>query len=151
MRRVPSAWSVTSPADLSTLRCCETAGRLTGSCCARSPTALGELASRSKIARRVGSASAVSTAPWLVMTYGKLQLTNEPRQGAPPAREADGSSVDERPGEPEGRQRGVVEPGDRADLAARQRDHHEPERPRHLARRVAQVGSKGRLAVGPGR
>ena len=39
-------------------------------------TALGDRASRSKISRRVGSASAVSAAPWLVMTYRKLQLTD---------------------------------------------------------------------------
>src|SRR5215472_16593701 len=67
---------MTSPADLSTFRCCETAGRLTGSSRASSPTALGDFASRSKIARRVGSASAVNIAAWLVMTYGKLQLTD---------------------------------------------------------------------------
>src|SRR5215469_89830 len=67
---------MTSPADLSTFRCCETAGRLTGSSRAGSPTALGDFASRSKIARRVGSVSAVNIAAWLVMTYGKLQLTD---------------------------------------------------------------------------
>ena len=44
-------------------------------------TALGEPASRSKIARRVGSARAASTASWLVMTYRKLQLTDVPVNG----------------------------------------------------------------------
>jgi len=73
---VPAAWSVTSPADLRIFRCWETAGRLTGSSRASSPTALGDRASRSKIARRVGSASAVRAAAWLVMAYGKLSLTN---------------------------------------------------------------------------
>src|ERR671939_224816 len=37
MRRLPAARSITSPESLSTLRCCETAGRLTGSSRASSP------------------------------------------------------------------------------------------------------------------
>jgi len=61
---LPSDRALTSPASSSTLRCCETAGRLTGSSFASSPTALGRSASRSKIARRVGSARAASAAPW---------------------------------------------------------------------------------------
>ena len=39
----PPRRSTTSPASLSTFRCCETAGRLTGSSRASSPTALGRL------------------------------------------------------------------------------------------------------------
>ena len=57
-------WSITSPASLSTLRCCETAGRLTGSSPASSPTARGRSARRSKIARRVGSPRAVHASSW---------------------------------------------------------------------------------------
>src|SRR5918996_2087084 len=75
MRRAPSGRSITSPASLSTLRCCDTAGRLTGSSRASSPTALGRSARRSKIARLVGSPSAVSPPAWLVITYGKSKLT----------------------------------------------------------------------------
>src|SRR5436190_4039289 len=75
MRRVPAARSTTSPASFSTLRCCETAGRLTGMSRASSTTALGRSARRSKIARRVGSPSAVSPSIWLVTTYGKRSLT----------------------------------------------------------------------------
>ena len=58
MRRVPTARSVTSPASLSTFRCCETAGRLIGSSRASSPTAHGPSARRSRIARLVRSANA---------------------------------------------------------------------------------------------
>src|SRR3954466_13533427 len=75
MRRVPAARSTTSPASFSTLRCCETGGRLTGMSGASSTTALGRSARRSKIARRVGSPSAVSPSTWLVTTYGKRSLT----------------------------------------------------------------------------
>src|SRR5215217_8805263 len=53
--RVPSASSTTRPPSLSTRRCCETAGRLTGRWLASSPTEWGRRASSSKIARRVGS------------------------------------------------------------------------------------------------
>ena len=60
MRRLPARRSITSPASFSTFRCWETAGRLTGSSAASSPTARGRSARRSKIARRVGSPSAVS-------------------------------------------------------------------------------------------
>src|SRR5262245_49769240 len=86
MRRVPSAREVTRPASLSTLRCCETAGRLTGTSSAISPTARGRAATRSKISRRVGSASAVNAwarDSWSVMTYRKLALTEAGRKGSP--------------------------------------------------------------------
>jgi hypothetical protein len=49
------------PASLSTLRCCETAGRLIGSSAASAPTARGRSAWRSKIARLLGSPSAVQS------------------------------------------------------------------------------------------
>src|SRR5208337_3025555 len=78
MRRVPSATSRTRPASLSTLRCCDTAGRLTGKPRARSPTALGLSATRSTISRRVESPRADKLAPadlWLAMAYGKPCLT----------------------------------------------------------------------------
>ena len=68
MRRVPRAWSRTSLASLSTFRCCDTAGRLTGRPFASSPTAIGRWASRSQIARRIGSAKA-EKAKALAMTY----------------------------------------------------------------------------------
>src|SRR3569833_1367751 len=78
MRRVPCGVSVTRPASLSTLRCCDTAGRETGSPAAISPTAAGDRPTRSNTARRVGSASAVSAvAIRLAMTYGKSMLTVE--------------------------------------------------------------------------
>src|SRR3954451_12182510 len=86
MRRVPSARAVTRPAALSTLRCCETAGRLTGRSSAISPTARGRAATRSKISRRVGSAragKAWARASWSVMTYRKLLLTKYARKGPP--------------------------------------------------------------------
>ena len=41
MRRVPALLSLTRPASFSTRRCCETAGRLTGSIAASSFTARG--------------------------------------------------------------------------------------------------------------
>ena len=77
MRRVPSGVSRTSPASFSTRRCCDTAGRLTGSPRASSPTADGRAATRSKIARRVGSASAakLERARSLAMAYRKPRLT----------------------------------------------------------------------------
>src|SRR4051812_19180429 len=78
MRRLPAGRSTTSPASLSTLRCCETAGRLTGSSRASSPTAVGDSARRSKIVRLVGSASAAS---WLAATYRKAMLTQLGCQG----------------------------------------------------------------------
>src|SRR5919198_874590 len=59
MRCLPDCRSTTSPASFSTLRCCDTAGRLTGSVAASSPTASGPSTRRSKIARLVGSPSAV--------------------------------------------------------------------------------------------
>src|ERR1700690_3785954 len=55
-------------------RCCDTAGRLTGSPWASPPTAIGPPARRSKIARRVGSPSAVMASA-LVFTYGKCRST----------------------------------------------------------------------------
>src|SRR4051812_10571223 len=58
MRRVPSARSMTSPRSLRTLRCCDTAGRLTGSAWARTVTDVGRSHSIVTIARRDGSASA---------------------------------------------------------------------------------------------
>src|SRR5688572_15047747 len=78
MRRAPAGRSITSPASFSTFRCCETAGRLTGSSRASSPTAHGRSARRSKIARLVGSPSAVSPFVWLVIAYGKYKLTRSP-------------------------------------------------------------------------
>src|ERR1700722_3614913 len=71
---------MTSPASLSTLRCCETAGRLTGSPLARSPTADGRLVRRSKIVRLVRSPRADHPASWLVATHSKLLLTKTRRQ-----------------------------------------------------------------------
>ena len=55
--RVPTDSCVTSPASLNARRCCDTAGRVTGSRPAMSPTERGPSASISKIARRIGSAS----------------------------------------------------------------------------------------------
>src|SRR6476620_561746 len=76
MRRVPLALSVTRPASLSTFRCWETAGRLTGNASASSPTARGRSARHSKMARRVGSPRAVSpSVVRFVTTNGKLPLT----------------------------------------------------------------------------
>src|ERR1044072_4744283 len=82
MRRVPAWRSTTSPAALSTFRCCDTAGRGTrssparaaaaGSSPASAPTDDGPSPSRSKIARRVGSPRAASA---LVIAYRKLELT----------------------------------------------------------------------------
>src|SRR5438067_7594477 len=76
MRRVPSLRSSTKPASLSTFKCCDTAGRLTGSPRAISPTGLGPLRSRSSTARRVGSWSAVKTRGALVIAYRKHILTD---------------------------------------------------------------------------
>src|SRR5689334_18523169 len=77
MRRVPCARSVTRPASFSTLRCCDTAGRDTGKSRARSPTADGASARRSKMARRVGSLRALKALEtWLALTNGKRILTN---------------------------------------------------------------------------
>ena len=53
----------TRPAARSTFRCWDTAGRLTGTNRANSPTGAGPSARRSAMARRVGSASAVRTDP----------------------------------------------------------------------------------------
>src|SRR3712207_1680874 len=75
MRRVPTGRSTTRPAPFSTLRCCETAGRLTGSSRAISPTARGRVARLSKIARRVGSPSDAKHSAWLVNTNRKPTLT----------------------------------------------------------------------------
>src|ERR1039457_3571111 len=75
MRRSPTDWSTTSPASLSTLRCCETAGRLTGRPLASSPTAYGRLASRSKIVCLVRSPRADHAASWSVVTHRKVMLT----------------------------------------------------------------------------
>lgn len=63
MRRVPSARSVTSPTSLSTLRCCETAGRLTGNAFASPVTDEGRSHSIVMIARRDGSARASTSDP----------------------------------------------------------------------------------------
>src|SRR5215469_8646905 len=76
MRRVPSAWSVTRPASLSTFRCCDTAGLVTGSSAASCPTAIGCRDRHSKIARLVGSPSALSAPTPLVFTNRKSELTN---------------------------------------------------------------------------
>src|SRR3954468_8746576 len=79
MRRLPAWRSKPSPAPLSTLRCCETAGRLTGRSAASAPTEDGPSARRSKIARRVGSPRAVMESPSaLVIAYRKLRLTQLP-------------------------------------------------------------------------
>src|SRR6478672_7316864 len=80
MRRLPTCRSVTSPACLSTFRCWETAGRLTGSSPAIAPTEAGPSPRRSKTARRVGSPSAVIGSA-LASTYGKATLTDARRQG----------------------------------------------------------------------
>src|SRR3954465_6956924 len=84
MRRLPACRSTTRPASFSTLRCCETAGRLTGSSRASSPTARGRSATRSKIVRLVGSPSAVSpsTAVTLAITYVSLDLRCASVKGA---------------------------------------------------------------------
>src|ERR671935_2359525 len=79
-RRVPSRRSVTRPASFSTRRCCDTAGRLTGSSRASSPTGRGPWRRRSKTARRVGSASAANPSP-LAFTYRKRTLTCRRCQG----------------------------------------------------------------------
>src|SRR3954464_32246 len=81
MRRLPTCRSVTSPACLSTLRCWETAGRLTGSSPAIAPTEAGPSPRRSKTARRVGSPSAVMGSA-LASTYGKPTLTDSPASRA---------------------------------------------------------------------
>src|SRR5919198_853265 len=75
MRRLPSRRSRTRPTSLSTFRCCETAGRLTGSSPASSPTSRGPSESRSRIAWRVGSPRAVIISDPFVTTNGKLLLT----------------------------------------------------------------------------
>src|SRR3954471_17728351 len=76
MRRVPAGRSVTRPAPFKTFRCCDTAGRLTGNSRAISPTARGRAPTSSKIARLVGSPSAVNASAWLAITNGKLQVTD---------------------------------------------------------------------------
>src|SRR5689334_11443388 len=77
MRRLPARRSITRPASLRILRCCETAGRLTGSSRASSPTGRPPSARRSKMARLVGSPSAVNPAVRSAVTYGKLLLTDQ--------------------------------------------------------------------------
>ena len=74
---MPAAWSVTSPAALRTLRCWETARTAHWQLARQFADRAGRPGEPLEdfFARRVGSASAVSTAAWLVMTYGKLQLT----------------------------------------------------------------------------
>ena len=57
---VPTVVELTSPASLSTFRCCDTAGRLTGRRAASDPTDDGSRTRFSKIERRVGSANADS-------------------------------------------------------------------------------------------
>src|SRR4051794_31444869 len=88
MRLVPAGRSTTSPAPFNTLRCWETAGRLTGSSLAISPTARGRVARLSKIARRVGSPSALNACAWLVGTNRKLALTATERNLERPARQS---------------------------------------------------------------
>src|SRR4051812_629585 len=80
MRRVPTGRSTTSPAPFSTLRCCDTAGRLTGSSRAIAPTGRGCSPSSSKIARLVESPRAVNASAWLADTNRKLALTAYARQ-----------------------------------------------------------------------
>src|SRR6184192_2666413 len=86
MRRLPAWRSSTSLACLSTFRCCETAGRLTGISPARAPTDEAPAARRSKIARRVGSPRAAigSAETALAIAYRKLSLTDGLCQYAPP-------------------------------------------------------------------
>src|SRR5438046_7612267 len=79
MRRVPSLRSDTRPASLSTLRCCDTAGRLTGRSWAISPTGFGPSRSRSNTVRRVGSVRAAKARCALVTTYRKQILTDNAR------------------------------------------------------------------------
>lgn len=76
MRRLPTGWSTTSPASLSTLRCCDTAGRLTGRPLASSPTADGRSVRRSKSVRLVRSPRADHAASWSVVTHRKIMLTD---------------------------------------------------------------------------
>src|SRR5262245_4254612 len=74
---MPIACSLTSPASFRTLRCCDTAGRVTGSRAARLPTDSGPAASTRTMALRVPSPSAAQASPpRLVTTNGKLPLTN---------------------------------------------------------------------------
>ncbi len=56
--RVPMASRCTRPASASTFRCCDTAGRLTGSRSATSATESGERAISVNTCKRVGSPSA---------------------------------------------------------------------------------------------
>src|SRR2546422_1886583 len=60
-RRLPRGSTRTRLASSSTFRCCDTAGRLTGSSAANSVTVLGRLRNASRMWRLVGSARAVST------------------------------------------------------------------------------------------
>lgn len=60
-RRVPCRRSVTRWASRRTLRCCETADRVTAKCSAISPAGSSVAAMRWRIARRVGSAIARRT------------------------------------------------------------------------------------------
>ncbi|GAB2595228.1 hypothetical protein GCM10027269_57750 [Kribbella endophytica] len=62
MFRVPRASCSTSPTRLNTFKCCEIAGRLTGTRPANAPTELGPPRRKvSKITRRVGSPNASNT------------------------------------------------------------------------------------------
>src|SRR3954462_13985388 len=76
MRRVPSCASITSEASFRTLRCCETAGRVTARPAASLVTDVGRLATRSKTRRRVGSARAGNAGDMVSMAYGKQWLTH---------------------------------------------------------------------------
>ena len=61
MRRLPSGRTSTSPESVSTRRCCDTAGRLIdGKWSAISPAASSSSRTRRRMARRVGSATALN-------------------------------------------------------------------------------------------
>src|SRR5438128_1634142 len=79
MRLVPAGATVTRAASFSTLRCCDTAGRDTGSPSASSPTDIGRSESVSTIRSRIGSDKARSAASALGMTYRKYRLTVQSR------------------------------------------------------------------------
>src|SRR5678815_1760228 len=100
MHRRPSRRCTTSPAWSKTLRCCDTAGRDTSRPSASLPTESGRFATRSKIVRRVVSASAAKPS-WLAIAYRKHPLTScamsiwkSVRPGDAHARVPRGRSVD---------------------------------------------------------
>ncbi|SLJ82697.1 Uncharacterised protein [Mycobacteroides abscessus subsp. abscessus] len=81
MRRVPCAVATTSPPSRSTRRCCETAWRVIGSDSASSPTDEGLRASRSKIARRVGSPRIARSTSLKAATFVSIGFQKLPGKG----------------------------------------------------------------------